>query len=130
MVELVKVIYPQVLEMTFALKQVVAHHEQRMTDGDDGSLLSSVGSHALKVGGEVARFAARGTPSALAKLLPQPSAPFSCLAAETLAGAFVVSRTNSSPRSQVVSRRKLVHVHSDFGDHTPRRSPVKTGDLG
>ena len=67
MIELVKVIYPQVLEMTFALKQVVADHEQRMTDSDDGSLLSSVGSHALKVGGEVARFAARGTPSALAK---------------------------------------------------------------
>jgi hypothetical protein len=27
-IELVKVIYPQVLEMTFALKQVVADHEQ------------------------------------------------------------------------------------------------------
>src|SRR5215469_12003760 len=45
----------------------------------------------LKGGGEVARFAARGTPSALAKFLPQPSTPFSCLAAETLAGAFIVS---------------------------------------
>jgi hypothetical protein len=56
-IELVKVIYPQVLEMTFALKQVVADHEQRMTDSDEGSLLSSVGSHALKVGGE-----ARGVP--------------------------------------------------------------------
>ena len=67
LVELVKVINSQVLEMTFALKHVVADHEQRMTDGDDGPLLASVGSDTLKVGGEVAVFAARGTPSALAK---------------------------------------------------------------
>ena len=80
MIEPVKVIHPQVLEMTFAVKEVVADHEQRMTDGDDGPLLSSVGSDTLKVGGEVAGFAARGTQSALAKFLPQPSAPFSCLA--------------------------------------------------
>ena len=114
MIELVKVIDSQVLEMAFALKHVVADHEQRMTDGDDGRLLSSVGSDTLHVGGEVAVFAARGTPSALAKFLPQPSAPFSCLAAETLAGAFVVSRTNSRPGSQVVSRGELAHIHPRF----------------
>ena len=130
MIELVEIIDSQVLEMTFALKHVVADHEQRMTDGDDGPLLSSVGSDTLKVGGEVAVFGSRGTPSALAKFLPQPSAPFSCLAAETLAGAFVVSRTNSRPGSQVVSRGKLVHVHTDFGNDAPSRGPVKTGDLG
>ena len=70
MIELVKVINPQVLEMTFALKQVVADHEERMTDGDDGPLLSSVGSDTLKVGGKVAVFGSRGTPSALAQFLP------------------------------------------------------------
>ena len=69
-IELVEVIHPQVLKMTFALKQVIADHEQGMADGDDSSLLASVGSDTLKVGGEVAIFASRGAPGALAKLLP------------------------------------------------------------
>jgi hypothetical protein len=125
----VEVVHPQVLKMTFALQQVIADYEQSMADGCDRPLPSPVGSDSLKEGSKVALLAPGRTPSALPKLLPQPSASFSRLAAETLACAFVVSGTNSSPGSQVVSRGKLVHIDPDFSNHRPSAGPVKTGDL-
>src|SRR5208283_2067665 len=88
-----------------------------------------VGSDSLKEGSKVALFGPGRTPSALAQLLPQPSASFSGLAAETLACALVVTGTNSGPGSQVVSRGKLVHIDPDFSNHRPSGGPVKTGDL-
>ena len=115
--------------MTFALQQVVADDKQSVADRYDRPLPSPVGSDSLKEGSKVALFAAGCTPRALAKLLPQPSAYFSSLAAETLACAFIVSGTNSSPGSQVVSRRKLVHIDPDFGNYAPSGGPIKTGDI-
>jgi hypothetical protein len=62
-VELVEVIHPQVLKMTFALQQVVADDEQSMADSYDRPLPSPVGSDSLKEGSKVALFAAGGTPA-------------------------------------------------------------------
>jgi hypothetical protein len=98
-----------------------------MADSYDRPLRSPVGGDSLKVGSKVAFFAAGGTPSALAELLPEPSAPLARLAAEAFSSAFIVSRTDSSPGSQVISGRKLVHINPDFSNHRPRRSPIKTG---
>ena len=97
MIELIKVIDSQVLKMAFALEQVVTNDQQRMADGYDRSLASSVSGDSLEESGEVAVFGAGGAPSALAELLPQPAASLSGLAAETLAPAFMISGTDSSP---------------------------------
>ena len=58
MIELIEIIDPQVLKVTFALEKVIADHQQSVTNGYDGSLAPSMSSNSLEVGSEVTVLAA------------------------------------------------------------------------
>jgi hypothetical protein len=49
-------------------------------------------------------------------------------ARQTLAGAFVVARTQSGPGGQVLRRGELIHIHADLGSQVCRRQPVDSGN--
>src|SRR5215471_16034558 len=56
-------------------------------------------------------FGIRGRPSQIA---PQPSIAVTGFSAQSLAGALVVSRTQSGPTCQMLGRGELIHVDADF----------------
>ena len=94
-IELIEVINPQVLKMTSTLEQVVADHEQRMTDCYDCSLAAPLWADSLEERSEVAAGRRTGHPLARASA-GAIGFPFGSYA-ETLASAFIVSGADSRP---------------------------------
>src|SRR5258708_26795816 len=50
------------------------------------------------------------------------------LAAQPLPGALKTPRTQTSPRSQVLRRRELIHIHSYFRQHSPSGHAIDSGN--
>lgn len=57
-VESIEVVDPQGVKVAIALEEVIADHQQSVTDRYDGSFASSMSSDSLEAGGEVTIFAA------------------------------------------------------------------------
>src|SRR5216684_1872832 len=65
----------------------------------------------------------RGRPGALGQRAAQPRIAAGGVAALVLACAAVVTRTNTRPRTQMLGRRKLLHIRSGFSQNVGRAGP-------
>src|SRR5262245_26190403 len=112
--QLIKVVRSQVLIGLLALEDVVGAHQEAMSDGHNGSLLSAASRQAVILRRQIAVLGVTGTMGRLRQCTLQPAVAFAGLATLALTSTFLVSRTESRPGGQMLRCRKAVHVESDL----------------
>src|SRR5579859_2095522 len=100
---------------------MIDNHQNAMSDGHGCAFLSSSSSDATKLSGQVPVFLTGDDMSGLQQQSAQPGVAFAGLSRKSLACTLVIARTNSRPRCQVPSRRKLLHVESNFSENAGGR---------
>src|SRR5436853_5537699 len=93
---------------------MVDDNQDTMSDGHSRTLSSAPTGNAAVLDSQIALLAVGSCMGDLDQEASQPRIALASLATCAFAGAFMISRTDTSPRRKVASRRKLTHIQTDF----------------
>jgi len=110
------------------LQHVIGHDEEGMGDGHDRALGSPPSSNAPIQRREVVVLGHGDRPGCLRQATAERNIALAHLAAQPFPGALKTPGTQTSPRRQVLRRRKLIHVHSDLRQHSASGHSVDSRD--
>src|SRR5437867_7179251 len=110
-------------------KHVVGRDQDLASDGHGGAFMPAPGLEPEELVLQVASLLDRGGVGRLYKGGFQVNVPLTNPPTPTLAGTFVVARTDPGPGSQVVGAMENAHVGAEFGDHHGGQDPIHPGDL-
>jgi len=127
-VDPVKVVRTEFPVVFLTLQHVIGNLQQCMSYRHDRALGSPPSSNAPVQRREVVVLHHRDGPGRLRQTTAERDIALAHLAAQPLPGALKTPRTQTSPRSQVPGRRKLIHVHSYFRQHSPSGHPIDSGN--
>src|SRR6266446_4048761 len=127
-VDPIKVIRAEFPVVFLTLQHVISNLQQRMGYRHDRALGSPPSSNAPIQRREIVILHHRNGPGRLRQATAERDIALAHLATQPLPSALKTPRTQTSPRSQVPGRRKLIHVHSHFRQHSPRGHSVDSGN--
>ncbi len=99
-----------------------------MPDRNQSTFLPPARCNSLVLRGQVGVLRFRRDMGNFDEHLPEPAAPFACLATEPLASTFIVSRTHPRPRGEMLGAGKTAHIGPDLRDADLGRALTNPGN--
>src|SRR5437899_12418175 len=127
-VDPIKVIRAEFPLVFLTLQHVISNLQQRMGYRHDRALGSPPSSNAPIQGREIVILHHRNGPGRLRQATAERDIALAHLATQPLPSALKTPTTQTSPRSQVPGRRKLVHIQSDLRQQSPGGHSVDSGN--
>src|SRR6266404_8364201 len=127
-VDPVKVVRTEFPVVFLTLQHVIGNLQQRVCYRHDRALSSPPSSNAPIQRREVVVLHHRDGPGRLRQTTSERDIALAHLATQPFPGALKTPGTQTSPRSQMPRRRKLIHVHSHFRQHAPSGHPIDSGN--
>ncbi len=115
--EPVQEVTTQVDIASVVFQKMINNHQDRLTDGDQGSLLPAAGGQAPVLSSEGAVSGVTRRPRGLHQGLAQPATDRRRPTGAAFPGTLFVSRTHPGPRGQLRRRGEGLHVASHLGEH-------------
>src|SRR5258706_9220305 len=107
---------------------MIGNHQDRMSDGHRRALLAPPRGDPAILGSDIRLFAAGRPMRGFYQCLAEPGTAFARTPTESLAGTFLVARTHSGPRGEMLRSGEPLQIRADLGHEDLCRATADARD--